>query len=151
MAQGTSRTSGPANVRAHRREEEKNVHARQGERGGGMAFESQVAAKSRDSERVKEARWNTKPKIQGERTREERIDRMVRECAGGTHCQGHSRRTRGYPVAARREATRRAATLPILFSWLDALQCAARALRIRLLIYASRRSEQGRAADRRSW
>ncbi|KYN35871.1 hypothetical protein ALC56_09662 [Trachymyrmex septentrionalis] len=37
-------------------------------------------------------------------------------------------------VAARREATQRAATLPILFSWLDALQCAARALRYRLLI-----------------
>jgi len=53
-------------------------------------------------------------------------------------------------VAARREATQRAATLPILFSWLDALQCAARALRYRLLILRlpSERARPSQIVDR---
>lgn len=55
---------------------------------------SKAGVKSHNPERVKKARWNTEPKIERERTWEERTGIAQRECAGGTHCQGHSRRTR---------------------------------------------------------
>lgn len=83
---------------------------------------SQVASKKRR----KKGR-SIMPRI--ERRGEERAG-TTRECAGGTHCQGHSGRTHDYSASARRDAPRRSDPLLLV----GRTQCAARALRNRVSI-----------------
>jgi len=108
--------------RGHTDVREKEVFAQNGRTG--VTFESQIVAKIK---RVKEA-WRML-KIKRKKRGENRHNgaRVRRRHSLPGSLSSHSR-----PFCS--EATRRAATLPILFSWLDALQCAARALRNRLLI-----------------
>lgn len=104
MVQGTSQTNKPTKAWTYRHERE--VFTRDG--GTGMTLESQIVAKTK---RVKGGGcWRSRER------REERTGTMGRECAGGTHCQGHSRRTRDHSVARRRDATRRDAADPLLLA-----------------------------------